>query len=46
MINENNKIDSDPMRLFVLLPYETSIRSESNLLTNTSVSDLVQHDLE
>ena len=27
IIKENNKIDSDPMRLFVLLLYETSICS-------------------
>ena len=30
MVHENKKIDSDPMRLFVLLLYETSICSEPN----------------
>ena len=33
MVHENKKIDSDPMRLFVLLLYETSICSEPNWIS-------------
>ena len=33
MVRENKKIDSDPMRLFVLLLYETSICSEPNWIS-------------